>query len=542
MTGHELEITVLDSARIFPSRPAEKPVAIPLSIVDASTSNYGPCSAVWYFNRATTDEPENVLPPCSLRFATELRESLSNTLSDFPHFAGRLKYLSHDPAGDHTRRYGRIELTYGTEEDPGVVFTTAHCNIRLDEIVPEAESRRTEEGRIWDLSGMLSHKFIPSSPVLALKTEEINAIAPAVMVQITDFLCGGLCVGVMIAHPLADAHTMGIFMHRWQYEHTQLLAAKGSITVKAEPTAIPPLPLIDPQMVDKAAAGDIEAAEADPAICAKGRSLPTFRHDWYAAPEGKEPELPPGLEKDMIKTPGDTMPWKDWDPTIPPIQCKLFFTGDAVQRMWEAANSPEAPVSKHDAILAHVWQAVSRARGLSEDEGLVYLNIFFGMRKRLGIPDNYVGSPISTTNVGIPGKDVENAPLATIARRIKTQLNLYDREALAARLHDAIFECAPQRLWDAFLGTRHIIITSWARLNLYAVDFGGERGTARFVDPILPVLDGLMQVMEARPETTSGKDSGKKKQWCDDGVDVSLFILKDVKEKLMQDEKLWAYS
>lgn len=64
---------------------------------------------------------------------------------------------------------------------------------------------------------------------------------------------------------------------------------------------------------------------------------------------------------------------------------------------------------------------------------------------------------------------------------------MFDRDAIGKFLHDAAFEVSPQRLWRAFLGSRHILQTSWIQSGFQDVDFVGvEKGgpELRFVQPV----------------------------------------------------------
>lgn len=51
-------------------------------------------------------------------------------------------------------------------------------------------------------------------------------------------------------------------------------------------------------------------------------------------------------------------------------------------------------------------------------------------------------------------------------------------EAMGTMLHDVAHEVSPQRLWQAFLGTQHTLVTSWLRFHVYQVDFCGLWATA----------------------------------------------------------------
>jgi hypothetical protein len=95
----------------------------------------------------------------------------------------------------------------------------------------------------------------------------------------------------------------------------------------------------------------------------------------------------------------------------------------------------------------------------------------------------------------------------------------------------------PARLWHAFLGRRHTIVTSWLRLDVYGVDFvGGDEGRAppRYVEAVMPSVDGCVQVMEAGHNDNG--DNG------DAGTSVSLHLAADVMDRLLHDPLLRKFA
>ncbi|KAL4775413.1 hypothetical protein BDW60DRAFT_214685 [Aspergillus nidulans var. acristatus] len=383
------EINLLKTAYIFPSQTSTR-TTVSLSILDTVvTTMYAACAA-----------------------------AIAITLSSFLHFAGTLNKITNDsdPAnyghGDagNIKRYGRLHITFGTVQDPGVEFSTAHCGATLDEI------------KLPFIGGSCS-----SSPVL---------------IQVTQFRCGGVAI-----------------------------------------------------------AGDIDA-------------LPSSRYDWfYPASDGNsDRNQPSGITRSMIKSPWNPMPKEDWDTALPVSLIKLHFSVQQTKKIWEVASGLDLGVSRYDAIVAHVWSAINRAR------------------------------------VQMPGKDAANASPSTsqrhdIATKIRSSISLYYPDNLKARLHDLCFEVTSQRLWEAYLGRRHVIFTSWAHLSLYEVDFGGSRGRPRFVEPYMPVLDGLLCLMDGRP---GQKDKEGNRNWCDDGVDVavsdtemSFSFATEAMERSRDDPELW---
>ncbi|KAL4945487.1 hypothetical protein BDV06DRAFT_209465 [Aspergillus oleicola] len=521
------EIDLISTTIIQPGQKPEK-TAVPLSILDATVTHYAPCAAVWFFDAPPSESngiETNGPLESGLDWTSTLQQSLSKTLSMFPHLAGELSILQRVPEieGDHTQRYGRLHVTFGAASDPGVEFITARCNLSIDEVLPSAEQRKLPESRSWGLS-CSAKVFLPDLSKVPFNTRPGQQPGPPVSIQLTQFSCGGFALGIRIAHSLADAQALAVFMHRWSYEHSLLPSGE-----KNNPSTTKPLfangffnseqPLFNPQLLDTRAAGDINSPQPDETILAKSRSLPYSRYDW---------NLPPSLTRSMIKSPGTKMPKEDWDVTAPVGHIKLHFSAAQTRKIWEAAGEG---VSRHDALVAHVWSAMNRARGLNDDEKDVNLYFTFGCRKRLNLPSSFMGSPILSTTVTMPGKNASSTSLSAIATEIHSNIALYTEDAVKARLHDLSFECAPQRLWEAYLGHRHVIFTSWAHLHLYEVDFGGAGGRARYVEPYMPELDGLLCLMEGRPEARRG-------HWCDFGIDVQLSLEKGALERLMKDPVL----
>ncbi|KAL2783740.1 hypothetical protein BJX66DRAFT_317939 [Aspergillus keveii] len=525
------DIEIIDSAILFPAQNSEE-TTTPLSILDATVTHYAPCAAIWFFDAPANKSTES-------NWSKHLKKSLEKTLSSFPHLAGELSIVKHIPDGDHTERFGRLQITHGAPTDPGVEFSTARCALTLDVVVPTASQRKTAEVNAWNLSCP-----VPTFFADALKLPFIipgpQKRAPPVLIRVTEFACGGISIGVLIAHCLADAQTLSVFMHRWSREHASLMKTEVSPSQFDVSSTSQEQPLFNPQLLDTRAAGDIDAPMPDESILARSRSLPSTRYDWFYPAADGDPDryLPPGLTRDMVKSPGEPMPKSDWDHTVPKAHVKLHFSVEQIQRIWEKAGKG---VSRHDAILAHVWSAINRARGLDGDEREVALHVIFGLRRRLGLPETFLGSPILSASVRLSGADASgrssgssSPATSSVASKIYSTLSLYSEDAVKARLHDLCFECAPQRFWEGYLGARHVIFSSWAHLDMYGVDFGGE--VARHVEVCMPEQDGMVSLIDGRPRERRDEE---RRHWCDDGVDVGVTLAVDAIERLKADSVLW---
>lgn len=72
-------------------------------------------------------------------------------------------------------------------------------------------------------------------------------------------------------------------------------------------------------------------------------------------------------------------------------------------------------------------------------------------------------------------------------------------------------------------------------MDVYGVDFGtGVR--PRYVEPIMPSCDGLLQIMEAGSTKSIGEKRG---HWCEDGVDVCVYVERGAMGNLLRLRESW---
>ena len=528
-------LEVISRTRLRPSYQHDTSLrTIPLSILDNSVLKYALTSAAWYFDPPSLPE--------STSFGA-LTHSLAKTMDSYPQWAGQLHWIPYDPANG--QRHGRAAITYGSTSDPGVELVLTRYPATLASLVPAQEDRMSSFGQprvAWDADSFPSENL--NAPTeLALHNTSEYAGRPAVSVQLTAFVCGGLGIRVKIVHALADATAMLQFVKDWAAVHRALL--HGS--------PLPSLsPVFDPTLVDRAAAGDITGSAVDPELLRISRSLPMCRYDWWASAEGcPEPMLPATrvpaeLAGTDLGPPGDPAPWSEWDIYAPVSHYLLYFTPEEIQRIWEIASTPKAEsppsgtphavrISRLDALLAFIWRLVVRARGLENDRELVHMMVTIGLRPRLSppLPDTSLGSPITLAKVSLSGAEIASWETGATAAAIRSAMAPFTSSALAALLHEMAHDVNPQHIWRAFLGRRHSIVTSWQNLDVYGVDFGS--GTPpRFVEAVMPSMDGCIHVMEAGPASpATGAVSGGGARGYAEPVCVSLHLAKDVMKRLL---------
>lgn len=180
-------------------------------------------------------------------------------------------------------------------------------------------------------------------------------------------------------------------------------------------------PVFHPLLLDASAAGDINADDADPTIMKDALSLPLHRYDWWAPPAKPPSPFDPDLLLD-----GKPLPWDEWDAKVPVDQYTVHFSRTQIDYLWQSAVqessliSPNSKISKHDALLAHVWSCVVRARGLSEDQSPVHCDLVLGTRPAFKLDNSFMGSPTMMLNIEMAASDVASARgLGNTAHRIR---------------------------------------------------------------------------------------------------------------------------
>ncbi|KAF2444436.1 hypothetical protein P171DRAFT_432470 [Karstenula rhodostoma CBS 690.94] len=554
------KVEVRSETRLHPTHPPTTPVTTPLSLVDASVARFTPCGAVWYFPAPSPPRTGSSIPD---PLAPErLKDSLAHTLSAYPHWAGQLRMTPYVNGVESQRtrkngeRYGRMEVRYGYRDshsqgqgevgDPGVLFVDARVDCGIEAALPppaspcpSAEKDGSGGGmRICD--NMLREDVLLPACALAGYLSPADHREASVAVQATRFACGGMAVGVKISHCLADAITLSRFVHDWSAVHTSLLSSSP-----------PPelAPVFEPWVLDQKA-GSVDDAVPDGDVLERAYGLPLHRYDYWCSGEGSRfgpgahavPEaLKDEPEAQTLARRGEKMPWGSWDVQAPVAHAVVHYTSEQLERIWSAAAAglDAGKLSRHDALVAHVWAIVNRARGPEKGDvdSEVHCDISIGLRTRVEPPlsPSFLGSPLLNAKTTLPWSVASSvADLPRIASSIKATLSCFTPAAVAAQIYATAYELAPQRLWQAFLGRQHVIVTSWAHTRLYECDFG-KGLTPAYVHPIMPLVDGCVQVMEARP--TGMKTPAKR--WYDAGVDVAIYLEKEAMGRLAKDEQIW---
>lgn len=518
---------LLASQRVYPATPADVgPTTTTLSILDATVTRFSPCAAIWLY-----DAKDGAQDTAQL-FDT-LEKSLSQTLNDYPHFAGQLRWAP--------GRHGRPQVTYGTDhDDPGVELVLAHYNRPLSAIVPSNEARQGSQ-KIWLASDFPQDELLSVAPLAFLDLSRYEGL-PGVSVQLTAFEDGGWAVGVRMTHCLGDAICLVEFVKRWAVKARVLSRGCPEVESAGEGAG---KPIFNPGLLDRQAL-NLDLDEPSRERIAMARGLPMHRYDWW---DTEAPGCPSWAKADTAGTkpseealqkrqlsPATPPPWLTWDLTAPVDHVQIRFSADQVRRLKSRAQASlvattdvqrgHAPISRLDSLLAHVWLLINRARQLQDSNDQVFMNLSLGVRTRVSppLPSSFVGSPILIGHVSATGQEACSASLGSVALYIRQMMSLFTPDAVAAYLHDAAYEASPQRLWQAFLGSRHTLVTAWTRAGVYEVDFVGDGRGPSYVQARMPRMDGLLQVL----------DVGQTGDF-----DVSLCLEREAMRRMLADESLW---
>lgn len=150
--------SIIQSERLFPATEAQVEKTVCLSLLDATTVNFSPTSAVWFFERPSIDKDINL--------ADHLRLSLKVVLDSHPQWSGRLKAITRLDGTEytsffepHAQRFGRAYVHYGTPQDPGVEFIHAASSLTLDALCPPSRPA------IWHCDLSLLDALVSPTPL-----------------------------------------------------------------------------------------------------------------------------------------------------------------------------------------------------------------------------------------------------------------------------------------------------------------------------------------------------------------------------------------
>eukprot|EP00250_Pteridium_aquilinum_P010584 c19494_g1_i1 orf=188-1603(+) len=337
------------------------------------------------------------------------------------------------------------------------------------------------------------------APTLALRqlvpyvncTGDISSY-PLLVLQVTFFRCGGVSLGVGMQHHVADGVSGIHFINTWAD-----MARGKDITqnpfidrtlLRARDPPTPKFPHIEyqspPALLPTTCNHHNDEKMNGVAVAQNGNSLVAHHH------------------KSDVN--GDV------NATTPGI---FHLTrAQVVELRSKATNTvTQTTYSTYEAVSAHVWRCVSKARELSgEQETKLYIATDGRTRLQPPLPCGYFGNVIFTASPIAQVGELESKPLSLGAQRIRDALARMDDEYLRSALD--YLQLQPSL--DALVRGAHTFrtpnlgITSWTRMPIHECDFGWGRPI--FMGPAGIPFEGLAYIIPS----ASG----------DGGISVSLAL------------------
>ncbi|CAL4996278.1 unnamed protein product [Urochloa decumbens] len=399
-----------------------------------------------------------------------LGSSFARALRLFYPFAGR---LAADERGDGTvtvslRCTGEgAEFVHATA--PGVAAADITSSVYTPPVVSEI------------------HSF---DPALAVSAAAIEAI-PLLSAQVTE-LDDGVFIGVTLSHAVADGTALWHFLNTWSEIHRR---GEGDVD-DGELSTLPPV-------LRRRWIGDTWPVPIP---------LPFSKLEHIARPE---------FDRTSIQ------------------ECFLTFSAASVKNLTARANgellaggtsttaTAGAAISPLQAVMAHLWRAVCRARRLPAEQGTSY-SVVVDCRGRVdGMPPGYVGNAVAFGKAEATAGEVEEKGLGwaawllhrAVAASVDEGNNNVMRESMErwARRPEFVFMTS----LSSAGGAAALATGSSTWLDVFGNDFGWGR-------PVT-VRSGKGNKADGKAAVFEGPEPGD--------VSVELCISPDVMERLVADEE-----
>ncbi|XVF65808.1 hypothetical protein PTKIN_Ptkin09bG0280400 [Pterospermum kingtungense] len=361
----------------------------------------------------------------------KLKEALSKSLVPFYPIAGRLGLDEN----------GRLEIVCNAE---GVLFVEAETTSVMDQFIGDFSDNSQVNSRLVpqvDCSGGIS-----SHPLLVL--------------QVTTFKCGGVCLGVGLHHTLGDGATTLHFLNSWA-------ATTRGISPRIAP------------FMDRTL------------LRARVPPTPKFHHVEY------EPS------PSMKTTTSHSISTSDSSQTdnLSPSNVFAFkLTTDQLNILKAKPNIANADdttkYSTYSVLTAHIWRCISKARGLSNDQATkLYIPIDGRSRLNPPLPRGYFGNVIFHATPIAQAGDLESEPFTDTIKRIDEQLKQANDEYLKSAIDyiEKVPDLSPLVRGSHTFRCPNLVVNSWLRLPIYDVDFGWGRGI--YMRPANVVQEGIIYVL-----------------------------------------------
>ncbi|CAK8564109.1 unnamed protein product [Lathyrus sativus] len=356
--------------------------------------------------------PQNWLTSPS-KISTTLKDSLSKVLVPFYPLAGRLQW----------KENGHFDLECNSL---GVQFIEAQSSLALSEL----------------------NDFSPSSEYYRYLIPHVDYTVPIqdiplIFVQLTNFKCGGVSIGLLVSHAVADGQSALHFTSEWAR------LARGE-TIKTTPFFDRSVVLLKSH-------------------CCNGVN------EW-------EFNQPPLLleESDIIEE-------KKQKSTVAIIKVSKA----QLEKLRNTANEKSSNgrgFTRYEIMTGHVWRSACKARGHRNDQPTV-LGVCVDWRNRVepSLPKGYFGNATLDVMATSLAGDLVSKPLGYASSRIREAIEKVNDEYVRQvfdyfkkqedltkfqDLHAMIGNDNDDDDKGSFYGNPNLCVVSWLTLPIYGLDFG----------------------------------------------------------------------
>ncbi|CAL9756820.1 unnamed protein product [Musa acuminata subsp. burmannicoides] len=377
-------------------------------------------ATVYFYRPPANGDPAGFFSP------EALKAGLRKALVPFYLFAGRIG----------TDGNGRTEIKCNGK---GALFVEAKSEEltvdKFGDFAPSPECRRM---------------LVPS-----VSPDDGDDAVPLLLLQVTYFKCGGVCLGIGLHHLVSDGVASLHFINAW------------SDITRGVDLAVPPF--LDRTLLLPRSPPSVLFPHHEFKRCLAGRNASADK---------------PAVSTAILALSADQL---------------------AALKTTCAKVASSRRVTTYEAVAGHVWRRACEARRLDAGrETRVYITTDGRRRLRPPLPPGYVGNVIFPTVAVATVGDVTSETTADAASRIHRAITLMDDEYLRSALDFLEMEEDVKSLgrWAGNFTSADLSITCWTSLPIYEADFGC--GLPEFMGPATMFYSGLCYIMPKPPAKAGG--------------------------------------